>query len=261
MTSSTSGLEGDLAALTLTRLLESADADNKKILRRLDGYRARDFQRVRELQLIDIARNKPAAIYVAYSQGKWVSKLCVFDGKQLYHKPDDFTDLQSALLKQEGMTVISAAQCAPDGEKIIEFSLLKEYFAGHSIRVVDLTSENQILGKYRSKPIPRWVREELSQKVKFVEIVGLPDKRSWRVGDETWINVSNPEMEQLYCLLQSDTLAADQLRMARLLVEISAYQFEESVTSVLEYLDGSEALESLLEPPEDQRFPEPPSKT
>jgi hypothetical protein len=237
-TSSTHEVEGDLAALILSQLYANAEESVKeKVIRRMDSYQIKIFpHNKREFRLSEVLQRRPDAVYIIYPHGRFVSELCEFNGKQLYHKPDDFADLQAALFRQEGQDVISTVRCDSDPAKLLEADLIKSYFAKHSIKAVDLTKKNWISNKYRSKSVPRSVREGLSQGVKFVEIAGLPNKRSWMVGDETWINVANAEMERLYDLLVSGTLGTNQLLLAKLLIDLSACRFEESVANILRQL-------------------------
>lgn len=231
--------DADYAALLLSHFVTIVDSENKpKILQRLGNFCVRPYQRRRELRLSEVVDGRPATVYVEYSQGRWVKDLCVLDEKQLYHKPDDLTQLQAAILKQDGEIVITGKRCDKGDKRILEFNLIKAYCELNHVPVVDLTNENKVVGKLRSKPVPRNVRQEISQNVKFVEVSGLPDKRGWIVDSETWINVANPQMAFVYGLLQSDFIDADQLRLASLLIQICACRFEESAEKILEWLES-----------------------
>jgi hypothetical protein len=93
-------------------------------------------------------------VYLHYPKGRWVQDLVKFDEKQLYHKQDDLTDLQAALMLQEGQLVISASRndAAEKESQLVEARVLKGFFKMAQIATVDLNETNIVEGKYRSKP-------------------------------------------------------------------------------------------------------------
>jgi hypothetical protein len=237
LTSSDDEAEADRAALTLAHIFSKAtDEFRPRIVRQLDGFCVRPWKRERNVKLSDIRRDRPAVVNVEYSVGRFVTELQKFDGKQLYHKEDDLIQLQAAVLTQDEELVISASRVDIKEDQIVEFDLIREYFKMHGIEVVNLAGTNKISGRFRSKPLPRLVRGEFSSQVKFIEIPGLPNKRGWRLEDETWINVSNPQMAKVYDMLQSEQNVTWRVALAGAIVDMYAYRFDESVKDLLNVL-------------------------
>lgn len=177
---------------------------------------------------------------IEFSAGKWVSELPNFDGKPLYHKQDDLTQLQAAVLTQDGETVITASRADVEENQILEYSVLWRYFKLHGIAATSLAGTNRISSRFRSKPLPRYVRSELSGVVKFVDIPDLPNKRGWRLSDETWINVSHPQMGKLYDMLQSEETVTWRVALGGAVIDMCAYDFEGSIKGILNVLLADE---------------------
>jgi hypothetical protein len=228
----------DLAVLTITYIhMKADDSSQERILKRIDGLHVATSASGRGTTLLSLRQQSPARVFVEYVHGRWVSDLAVFDGKQLYDNRDDLTGLQTALCRQGDEIVISATQAdTSTDERILEAKLLAAYFGFHEIQCVDLAASDAISGLLRSKPIPRHVRDELSYRVKFVEVTGLPTKRGWKVGAETWVNIANEDMAFVYQVLQSPSPEDDRIRLAAILVDLLACRFQEGFNSILDLL-------------------------
>jgi hypothetical protein len=72
-------------------------------------------------------------------------------------------------------------------------------------------------------------RLAIRRDVKFVEVPGLPNKRGWQVGDETWINVSHPQMQMVYDALQLESVPTMAIDIARVLFDLLSYRFEDAL--------------------------------
>ncbi|OLE55021.1 MAG: hypothetical protein AUG51_05140 [Acidobacteria bacterium 13_1_20CM_3_53_8] len=223
--------ERDFAALVLTYMYSNAEASlRERILKRLDDYKARRYKREERLslkQLLDYEK-----VYIQYTQGRVVSELTDLDGKKLYHKEDDFVELQAAMLAQEDSIVISATR--HDAEQaILEAALIKAYLASFNNEIIDLTTTNILEGKQRSKPVPNIVRQEVGPVIKFVEVTGLPSKKAWKVGNEVWINLANPSMKGVYKELQQIQYEPDNVIFASVLFKILSYQFDSAIHDLI----------------------------
>ena len=227
---------GDNAALAISFMCDEAETDEwrTRILKRCDQFHARFYQRDRGVTLSYIRQQNPPVVYIEYLQGRTVTEVGKLDGKMLYHKEDDFSQLQASILRQSGSFVLSTSRNDVGDIHILEANLIKKYFAHHNIPTVDVTVVNVVAGSLRSKPLPKNVRQELSTSVKFVEVAGLPSKRAWKVGQETWLNLANIQIEQLYNMLQEDTTDIERIRLARVLVSICSLNFETAFGSLLE---------------------------
>src|SRR5262249_49746038 len=142
---------------------------------------------------------------------------------------------------QEGTIVIAAVRQESVGEKrVLEATLLAEYFADHGIRTVDLTKENVVEGRLRSKPLRKDIRDWIGNEVKFVDVVGQPNRRAWRLGKEVWVNLGNPAMRRVYESLQS--VSFERARLARILIDILSFQLDEAIRDILRLLESREAF-------------------
>jgi len=238
----------DMAALTLTKCLMGADDSlRERIVRRLDNYHIAYFQKdahERDAALGAIRDGNPGQVYIHYSQGRWVNELCIFDGRTLYDKADDLTSLQAALLRQNGEVVLAAVRADRNDERCLEAYLLKQYFKTHAVRVVDLTEKKDaVSGILKPKSLPRSIKAAIGKNVKFIDVDGLPGKRSWRVGEEVWINVANADMRLIYRLLQRTDLSSRRMDLVNALLELVAHRFEDALESlVLLVLDEGDEL-------------------
>lgn len=234
------GADQDSAALAIAYLFEGSERVWKqRILRRVDGCYVRRYLQPRNLMLSDL--KEAGQVYLHYASGRDVTPLVELDGKTLWHQPDDLADLQAAVLLQDGAMVLSASRVDPSrADAISEADFLTAYLDQYQVEVLDLVEEEVIKGRFRSKPVPRGVREEFSGNVKFVEVTEIPNKRAWRVGDETWINLSHPQMSRIYESLQSDTLTANQARAASALIDMLVFRFDDAINTIASMI-GSKA--------------------
>lgn len=227
----------DFAALVLTYMYRKSDrASRERLLKRLDTYYIRRFKRDDRLSLQDLKNSGLSVIYIQYTKGIWVQNLAIVDGKQLYHKEDDFVELQAAMMAQDSHPVLFTVREDTD-ESVLEAILIKAYFADTKIQVVDLTQTNVLEGKYRSRPIPNSVRQEVGPIIKFVEVPGLPTKKVWRVGGELWINLANPTMLVVYDAMQRGNLNPDKIKLISILSDIVSYRLDIGVQKIADWLN------------------------
>ena len=170
--------------------------------------------------------------------------LTKFDGKQLFHKQDDLTDLQAAIVSQQGKTVLAAARNDYSDRELmlLEVSLLVGYLGALGIRVVDLSSTNILEGKQRSKPVPEAIRKRISNSVKFVEIEEIPNKISWRVGGEVWINIAHPLVARTYAQMQQRPEEENTLTLLEIFANIASYDLENAFRNVCVALERANQI-------------------
>jgi hypothetical protein len=230
--------ERDLAALTLAYAYKRADKEwRQKCLRRVGNYRVKLFKSTLRPMLSEIAANTLTRVHVQYSRGRWVDELSIFNGKQLYHKTDDLIELQAAVMAQENEIVIAAIRNDSEATSVnsrkvaLEATLVMDYLREKGIQVIDLSSENLIEGRQRSKPIPDAVRQRIQGSVKFIELPGLPNRMAWQVGSELWINVSHPAMGRLYSRLRDPAFVgtADHLEVVEEVIHLLACRFDRAL--------------------------------
>jgi hypothetical protein len=227
--SKSSGETRRQAAVILAYMYHLANEEARdKILRSLDEFRVEIYKSPALISLGEIRRSTHSKLYLHYPKGRWVEDLVKFDEKQLYHKQDDLTDLQAALMLQEGQLVISAARndSAEKEEELLEAALLKGFFKKNSIATVDLSETNIVEGKYRSKPVPQALRQRILKSVKFVDIAEMPNKMSWRVGTEVWINTSHPVISRAYLRLLEQPKAERINDLVEILMNLLSYDLE-----------------------------------
>jgi len=237
-TSRRDNTQRDFSALVLTHMYARSDERSKeRILRELDEYFVRRYKRDDGIKLGSLREMFAEAIYLQYEPGRFVSELANIDGKLVYHKEDDFVELQSALMAQEGNVVVSTVRNDHD-KPVLEAALINAYLEFHKRPAVDLVKTNVIEGKQRSRPVPSSVRQELGTSAKFVEISGLPTKKSWKVGNELWINLANPTMRKLYAYLQRGDLDPGRLRFASALFSMLAYKFDDAIETIATWIES-----------------------
>ena len=225
------------AATLLTHIYNKADtAWQMRLLKRLDRYIVNCFNTEQSISLGEIASAKPAQVYVQYSKGRSVAELATIDGKKLYHKEDDFVELQASVLVQDNQLVVSAITQDFSDNKILEAVLLKAYFNWSKIPVVDLTEANVIEGRYRSRGLPVFSRGLVGPATKFIDLPSLPNKKAWKVGNELWINIANPTMKRVYDALQDDILGTDKVRYAATLINILTYEYDRVISDLSKWI-------------------------
>jgi hypothetical protein len=217
------------AAVILAYIYRLANEEARdKILRSIDEFRVEIYKSQGMISLGEIRRSTRDTLYLHYSRGPWVEDLVKFDEKQLYHKQDDLTDLQAALMLQEGQLVVSATrnQSAQKEEELLEAAVLQGFFTKTSIAAIDLSKTNIVEGKYRSKPVPQALRQRILKSVKFVDIAEMPNKMSWRVGTEVWINTAHPVVSRAYLRLLEQPKAEQINDLVEILVNLLSYDLE-----------------------------------
>jgi len=238
ITSSCSIPERDSSALIISHIIKNADDTwSKKIMKRLGGLNLSIYKRDERISLSDILRLNPVNVYIQCPVGRFVSDLTTIDGKQLYHKKDDYVDLQSAILAQGNHIVIAAARDDSSDTVVLEADLLIAFFQKHGIKAIDLTKTNVISGRKRSKRIPNSVKQLIGDNVKFVEVDGLPNNKTWRVGDSVWINISNPTMSRIFKMLNTKGIDENKIKLSLLLIDILAFKFEDAISFITDWLD------------------------
>jgi hypothetical protein len=59
----------------------------------------------------------------------------------------------------------------------------------------------------------------------------------WRVGDETWVNLVNPEMNKVYQIIQFRSSDTYRVTLAKILISILACQFNDASNSIMELIN------------------------
>ncbi|HEV7745021.1 MAG TPA: hypothetical protein VGO56_08490 [Pyrinomonadaceae bacterium] len=233
----------DYAALILSYIHSKLDDSlTDRFLRRLGSYRVKLFKQEDRESLDDLKATEPP-IFIQYKKGTFVEDLTVIDGKQLYHKEDDLTELQAAMMAQEGQVVVSAVRSdvrKTASGSILEANLIIAFFEDAGVETVDLAEENVLENKYRSMPIPSSVRRIVGNTTKFVEVPGLPNKRGWKVGNEFWINLANPTMRKVYDVLQMEPLNVGNLRLITILFTVMSYRLDDAVQKIADWLGSND---------------------
>jgi hypothetical protein len=228
------------SALVLSLMYTWADVEARsKVLKGIDNYCVRIYKSPVLMCLGDIRRSNRSIAYLHYPKGRWVEDLTEFDGKMLYHKQDDLTDLQAALMSQDGQLVIAAARddAGEVNDQLLEATVISAYLEEGSVSTVDLSVTNILEGKYRSKPVPQAVRQRILKSVKFVDISQMPNKISWRVGAEIWINTAHPVVSRIYSRLGEQPTDTRTAELAEVLVNILSYDLSgafENLSRVIE---------------------------
>jgi hypothetical protein len=229
------GSDREEAAVLLTHIFEKIDNEARaKFFKKIDEFCVEVYKSDQVVGLRELVKNRPSTVYVHYPKGRWVEDLTKFDGKQLFHKQDDLTDLQAAIVSQQGKIVLSSARNDNSDREVrlLEVSLLVGYFGALGIHVVDLSSTNILEGKQRSKPVPEAIRKRISNSVKFVEIEEIPNKISWRVGGEVWINTAHPLVARTYAQMQQRPEEENVLTLLEIFANIASYDLENAFRNV-----------------------------
>jgi hypothetical protein len=237
------GTKREYAALLLTHIFNTLDEDaHAKFFKSIDDLHVQIYKSDRTSPLAQLVRDSSSEIYVHYAKGRWVEDLVQFDGKQLYHRQDDLTDLQAAIVSQQGKTVLSATRndVSQSEHRLLEVSLLIGYLNAANIRVVDLNSTIIIEGKQRSKPVPEAIRKRILHSVKFVEIGELPNKISWLVGSEVWINIAHPLVAKVYSQMQQRPEDERILILFEIFANVASYALDSAFRNVCAALEIAE---------------------
>ena len=220
-------------ALTLARIFETAEAEWKtKIIGKLDDFHVRIIGARNYVSLGELRRQTMYDIYIVYPESRFVERLGVVDGKQLWHKPDDFAQLQAALLTQDGTRVISLER-DDSAQDTSEANLIEAYCAEHGLRAVNLSKVSVIGEKLRSKPLPRELSESYFKNVRFVEVSDLPRKKAWVVEDSVWINIAQPQMLYLYNKIKDPRCPSRTLFLASATIDLMRMHFDDAVDKMV----------------------------
>jgi hypothetical protein len=212
------------AKLAIAVFRDANDEERTELAPELDEYLVRVAGR-RPMSLSSLASKGRPVVYIGYPQGRLVGRLSEFDGKNLFHEEDDIVTLQSSWLSQQGDLVIDARRNDRSSIDLIETTVISPFLEARGITMVDLNRERPIQGKERSKPLPKDSRNLVGTAIKFVEFPGLPAKRAWRVGRETWLNLAHPEIARCYEVLSEESESAA-ARAAATMVKLAALNFE-----------------------------------
>ncbi len=228
----------DSAALALAKVYSNADASwRQTVLAHLDGYRAKCFRANTRVSLRSLAGAGP--VYFQQPLGPYVEKLATLDGKDLYHYPDDFRDLQAEVLTQDGKTVLSLVRSAEAGRpsELSEAELISQYFSPKGVQLVDLRGTN-VIGNRFDEGVPK-IRVDQTVLGRFVRVPGLQRKKAWRVGDEVWINLANPDMGRFYEQARDHRDTQGVTRQFRtniqVLIHLLAYRFEKAIEMLTDF--------------------------
>jgi HSP90 family molecular chaperone len=224
---------GNIAALLLTRMLSNADKKLVPMLvRYLDSYVIR---RVGGLigVLGEIRSEKSSKVYIRTPEGRFVKRLTVIDGKTIYHKSDDITELNGAILSQTKHTVIETSRHDDDNLAINEATLIKTYLQFHGIAMVELTSGRMVDVSLKNKPLSANAKNIIGKNVRFVEVDRLPNHRSWIVGDDVVINTANPAMLKIYNTLKLPQMSDRQILIIELLMSILRFEIQDAITNLI----------------------------
>jgi hypothetical protein len=230
------------AAVILAHIYDFAGEDvRQKILSYLDEFQVELYKSARLIGLRELWESRPQVVYLHYPKGRWVEDLTSFDGKKLYHKQDDLTDLQAALMLQDGLVVIAAArnESSEKADLLLEAAFVMGYLKRKQIPAVDLARTNIVEGRFRSKPVPQALRQRIGT-VKFVEIAELPNKMSWLVGTEVWVNIAHPVVGRAYYRLQAHPKSEQVTDLLEVLVNVLSYDLENAFRNLSRLIESTQ---------------------
>ena len=210
------------------------------LLRKLDLYCVKMSGVNKFVSLKDISN----VVYVEYPIGRFVNELTEFEGKTLYHKDAELTQLQTALMRQKGEMVISAINndliSYSSYESLNELELITKYCDLKNIKVIDLVAQNIIEGELRSKKLSSKSRELIGTRVKFVEIPELPNKKVCIVGEHVWVNLCNGFTKNLYDVLNDSNVNVTTKKVAKSIIDCLSYQFDDVISTLYDILKDNE---------------------
>lgn len=222
-----------ILSLLIMDILKRANKDDKdNIIRKLDFYCVKISGSNKFIAL----RNLSGTVFVEYPIGHFVEELTTFEGKKLYHKDTEFTQLQTSLMLQRGDMVISAinydSRSSISSDSLREIDLITQYCKLKKVKVVDLVEQNVIAGMYRSRKINNTSRDLIGPQVKFVDVTGLPNKKIWIVGDQIWVNISNHFMRDIYNILSDPQTDISKKLIAKAIIDCLSYKFDDTVLTL-----------------------------
>jgi len=227
-----------LSLLIMDILKRTPKEDKGNLIRKLDSYRVRISGSNKSTALKDLK----GTVYVEYPIGHFVEELTTFEGKTLYHKASEFTQLQTSLMLQRGEVVLSAinfdSRSSISSDSLREIDLITQYCELKRIKVIDLVQENVVEGMCRSKKISNESRELVGSQIKFVDISGLPNKKTWVVGEEIWVNISNHFMRDIYNTLCDPQTDMSKKVIAKAIIDCLSYKFDDTVLTLYNTING-----------------------
>lgn len=227
-----------LSLIIMDMIKRAEGGDRENILRKLDCY----YVHVSGSNKYMALRDFKDVVYVEYPIGHFVEQLTTFESKTLYHKDVEFAQLQTSLMLQKGETVISAinddSRSSVSSDALREIDLITQYCNLKSIKVFDLVQDNVIDGMYRSRKVNNTGRELVGSQVKFVDIPGLPNKKIWIVGDQTWVNISNHFMREIYEVLNDAQSNIAKKTVAKAIIDCLSYKFDDTVSLLHSFMNS-----------------------
>ncbi len=231
--------EREFAALALTKIYDESDSAWKaRILKRMDSYRVPMLGRTRLLLLGDLRLDPPAKVYFRYPKGDW--NHTKFNNLLFFFNDDGFAELQAAIIAQRGETVLALTRAdakAGGGTPLVEATLIIAFCKSVGIPAVDLTTTNVIEGMDIAKPVIAKLPARVNEVVRFVDVSAFPNKISWKVGDEIWLNLAHGYVLSVYESLMSDReIDSDAIEMLDFLIELLGNRFEDGLARVIRLL-------------------------
>jgi hypothetical protein len=102
-----------------------------------------------------------------------------------------------------------------------------------------LARTNIVEGRFRSKPVPQALRQRIGT-VKFVEIAELPNKMSWLVGTEVWVNIAHPVVGRAYYRLQAHPKSEQVTDLLEVLVNVLSYDLENAFRNLSRLIESTQ---------------------
>jgi hypothetical protein len=118
--------------------------------------------------------------------------------------------------------------------------VIKPYLEMHSIEVIDLLESLTVVGNLRSLSLPKELRTIVGKRVKFVEPAIKPEKIGWDLGEEVWLNVSNPTVRRIYERIRSVDLTEKEQLALSILISLVDNEFDLAISQCTKVLTASE---------------------
>ncbi len=88
-----------------------------------------------------------------------------------------------------------------------------------------------------AKPVIAKLPARVNEVVRFVDVSAFPNKISWKVGDEIWLNLAHGYVLSVYESLMSDReIDSDAIEMLDFLIELLGNRFEDGLARVIRLL-------------------------
>jgi hypothetical protein len=226
------------AAITLSIIFSQSDYIWKeKIYRELDEYAVYSFG-FRSKVLLREIRRQGKKVFIAHKHAHVVEKVTVVDGREIYGDTEEILSLQARVLTQKAHVVIHADSERGGEYQILEADMIMGYLKYHNVDFFDLREE--VAPEANLRPVvrvPGRLRSLLGDKVRFVDQPETPNKRSWIVKGQLWINEANPQMRRMRNRLYASDATPDQLEMLRILVMVLSWEIDEAVDGLVQLAD------------------------